>query len=96
MRTATLVLLVCSALTIVRPHAQSAPALAAAPTGRADVGPWAAAIVRRAAQMIPTPDKWDRASTGACRSCGKCGARCTREQGSGVRHVFRHSPGKDS
>lgn len=36
------------------------------PASKADVGPWGAAIVRRAAQLIPTPAQWDRKSTGDC------------------------------
>ena len=49
----------------------NAPALAAGntaepPASRADVGPWGAAIVRRAAQLIPTPAQWDKKSTGDC------------------------------
>ncbi|HEY2382979.1 MAG TPA: hypothetical protein VGK48_17520 [Terriglobia bacterium] len=37
-----------------------------APTTKADVGPWAAAIVNRAARLIPTPAYWDKKSTGDC------------------------------
>jgi hypothetical protein len=37
-----------------------------APTTNAEVGPWAAAIVSRAAQLIPTPAQWDKKSTGDC------------------------------
>jgi hypothetical protein len=36
------------------------------PETSADVGAWDAAIVRRAAALIPTPAQWDRASTGDC------------------------------
>jgi len=36
------------------------------PATAADVGSWDAAIVRRAAALIPTPARWDRASTGDC------------------------------
>jgi len=48
-----------------------ASAVAAGPTdqppaAKASVGPWAAAVVRRAAQLIPTPARWDRHSTGEC------------------------------
>src|SRR5579864_6913850 len=42
-----------------------------APTTKADVGPWAAAIVRRAAQLIPTPEYWDKQSTGDCSAHAK-------------------------
>jgi hypothetical protein len=38
------------------------------PTAVADVGPFDAAIVRRAAALIATPAQWDRAGTGACRA----------------------------
>ena len=37
-----------------------------APTSRAEVGPWAAEIVRRAAQRISTPAQWDKKGTGDC------------------------------
>jgi hypothetical protein len=36
------------------------------PTSKADAGPWAAAIVNRAAQLISTPAQWDKKSTGEC------------------------------
>lgn len=36
------------------------------PATAADVGTWDAAIVRRAAALIPAPAQWDRASTGDC------------------------------
>jgi hypothetical protein len=36
------------------------------PATAADVATWGAAIVRRAAALIPTPARWDRASTGDC------------------------------
>jgi hypothetical protein len=42
-----------------------------APATRADVGPWAAAIVSRAAQLIPTPAHWDKKSTGDCPAHAK-------------------------
>src|SRR5579864_2899907 len=38
------------------------------PAAAADVGVWDAAIVRRAAALIPTPAEWDRAATGVCRA----------------------------
>src|SRR6185436_20586826 len=41
----------------------ASPALPATP---ADAGAWDAAIVRRAAALIPSPAQWDRASTGDC------------------------------
>jgi len=41
----------------------ASPAL---PATAADVGAWDAAIVRRAAALIPSPAQWDRASTGDC------------------------------
>jgi hypothetical protein len=55
-------------LVIATPHAQSPAATqnAKAPATKADVGPWAAAIVRSAAQQIPTPAQWDKKSTGNC------------------------------
>jgi hypothetical protein len=55
-------------LVIATPHAQSPAATqtAKAPATKADVGPWAAAIVRSAAQQIPTPAQWDKKSTGDC------------------------------
>jgi hypothetical protein len=37
------------------------------PSTPAEVGAWDAAIVRRAAALIPAPSQWDRASTGDCR-----------------------------
>lgn len=46
-------------------------AMTKAPTTKADVGPWAAAIVRRAAQLIPTPRQWDKKSTGDCSADAK-------------------------
>jgi hypothetical protein len=42
-----------------------------APTTKADVGPWAAAIVSRAAQLIPTPAHWDKKGTGDCPAHAK-------------------------
>jgi hypothetical protein len=36
------------------------------PAAASEVGTWDAAIVRRAAALIPTPAQWDRASTGDC------------------------------
>jgi hypothetical protein len=36
------------------------------PATAADVGPWDAGIVQRAAALIPAPAQWDRASTGDC------------------------------
>jgi hypothetical protein len=36
------------------------------PARSADVGAWDAAIVRRAAALIPAPAQWDRTSTGDC------------------------------
>jgi hypothetical protein len=36
------------------------------PETATDVGAWDAAIVRRAAALIPAPAQWDRASTGDC------------------------------
>lgn len=36
------------------------------PATEADVGAWDAAIVRRAAGLIPTLTQWDRSSTGEC------------------------------
>jgi hypothetical protein len=36
------------------------------PATATDVGTWDAAIVRRAAALIPAPTQWDRASTGDC------------------------------
>lgn len=65
-RTFTIAIFACIALIAVQPRAQTLPSTASAPTTKDDVGPWAAAIVRRAAQMIPTPAQWDRASTGDC------------------------------
>src|SRR4051794_37336807 len=46
-------------------------AITKAPTTKADVGPWAAAIVSRAAQLIPTPAHWDERSTGDCPAHAK-------------------------
>jgi len=50
--------------------AQAAPpaksASAKIPATDAEVGAWDAGIVRRAAALIPTPAKWDRASRGDC------------------------------
>ena len=66
MRTFTTAMLACTALMVIQPHGQTLPPTSRAPTTKVDVGPWAAAIVRRAAQMIPTPAQWDRASTGDC------------------------------
>src|SRR6476660_4318434 len=68
MRTFTIATLVSASLIMAPPPAQ---ALAAGqtvepPATRAGVGPWAAAIVRRAAQLIPTPAQWDRKSMGDC------------------------------
>jgi hypothetical protein len=68
MRTFTIATLLSASLITATPPAQ-APAAAQtgnAPATRAGVGPWAAAIVRRAAQLIPTPAQWDRKSTGDC------------------------------
>src|SRR5215470_677637 len=42
------------------------PPMTKAPTTKADVGPWAVAIVSRAARLIPTPAHWDKKSTGDC------------------------------
>ncbi|HEX5184908.1 MAG TPA: hypothetical protein VFW19_17350 [Allosphingosinicella sp.] len=36
------------------------------PASKADIGPWGAAIVRRAAQLIPTPAQWDKKGTNRC------------------------------
>jgi hypothetical protein len=47
-------------------HAQTVVPTTKVPTSRADVGPWAAAIVSRAAQLISTPAHWDKKSTGEC------------------------------
>jgi hypothetical protein len=55
-------------------HAQALAAGKSAepPATKASVGPWGAAVVRRAAQLIPTPAQWDKKST------GDCPARATR------------------
>jgi hypothetical protein len=42
-----------------------------APTTATDVGPWAAAIVGRAAHLIPTPAQWDKKSSGECPAHAK-------------------------
>ena len=42
-----------------------------APTTKADVGPWDAAIVGRAAHLIPTPEYLDKQSTGDCLAHAK-------------------------
>jgi hypothetical protein len=49
-------------------HAQALAAAKTAepPATKAGVGPWGAAIVRHAAQLIPTPAQWDKKSTGEC------------------------------
>jgi hypothetical protein len=47
------------------------PPMTKAPTAKADVGPWASAIVRRAARLIPTPAQWDKNSTGDCPAHAK-------------------------
>ena len=67
MRMFTIATLVSTVL-IMQAQAQTvAPSpTTAAPTTKADVGPWAAALVRRAAQLIPTPAQWDKKSTGDC------------------------------
>jgi len=36
------------------------------PESKADVGPWGAAVVRHAAQLISTPEQWDKKSTDQC------------------------------
>ena len=67
MRMFTIATLVSTVL-IMQAQAQTvAPSpTTAAPTTKADVGPWAAALVRRAAQLIPTPAQWDKKNTGDC------------------------------
>ena len=52
-------------------QAVTASPVTKAPTTKADVGPWAAAIVRRAAQLISTPEYWDKQSTGDCPAHAK-------------------------
>ena len=47
-------------------RAAAAGHMAEPPATKAAVGPWGAAVVRRAAQLIPTPAQWDRKSTGDC------------------------------
>ena len=47
-------------------HTQTVVSTTQVPTSKADVGPWAAAIVSRAAQLISTPEHWDKKSTGVC------------------------------
>jgi hypothetical protein len=56
------------AMTTLDTNAQALAAsnTAEPPATKAGVGPWGAAIVRRAAQLIPTPARWDRKSTGEC------------------------------
>jgi hypothetical protein len=58
--TAVLITQASQAQTVAPPPATKAP------TSKADVGPWAAAIVSRAAQLIATPTHWDKKSTGKC------------------------------
>ncbi len=48
------------------PHAHTVAPTPTVPTSKADVGEWAAAIVNRAAQLISTPARWDKKSTGEC------------------------------
>ena len=51
------------------------------PAIAADVGVWDAAIVRRAAAIIPTPAEWDRAATGECRAhATRLSLQCALEQ----------------
>src|SRR4051794_24786258 len=68
MRTFTIATVLSASLIMALPPAQTLAAgqTAEPPATRAGVGPWAAAIVRRAAQLIPTPAQWDRMSTGDC------------------------------
>ena len=73
MRTFTVATLLSAVLITQASEAQTvAPApMTKAPTTKADVGPWAAAIVSRAAQLIPTPAHWDKKSTGDCPAHAK-------------------------
>lgn len=68
MRNITTAALLSGLLITQAPQAQLvAPSPATkAPTSKADVGPWAGAIVSRAAQLIATPAHWDKKSTGEC------------------------------
>ena len=66
MRKLTIATLLSALLITQAPHAQTATPTTKAPTSKADVGPWAAAIVSRAAQLISTPERWDKKSTGEC------------------------------
>lgn len=51
------------------------------PTGAAEVGPFAAAIVRRAAALIPTPAQWERADPGDCpRDPKRFSLRCALQE----------------
>jgi len=51
------------------------------PTAAADVGPWDAAIVRRAAALIATPEQWDRAATGDCPAhATRFGLQCALQE----------------
>ena len=68
MRTFTIATLLSATLVIATPQAQppAAGRTPEVPITKGDVGPWAAAIVRRAAQEIPTPERWNKKSTGDC------------------------------
>src|SRR3954469_18447344 len=56
------------AMAMINTNVQSLAAARTAgpPAGKAAVGPWGAAVVRRAAQLIPTPAQWDKEGTGDC------------------------------
>src|SRR5215471_11412405 len=73
MRTFTIATLLSAVLMTQASETQTvAPSpITKAPTTKADVGPWAAAIVSHAAQLIPTPAVWDKKSTGDCPTHAK-------------------------
>lgn len=67
---------------IVAPHAQTptAPPVTKSPATAAEVGPWAAAIVRRAAQFIPTPAQWDKTTSDCPGHVTKYSLMCALQQ----------------